>query len=155
MLKINGLTRSYGNQTVVDNLEFAVNEGEFVALLGPSGCGKSTSLKMIAGLETPDAGSIELEGKNITHLAPGERKLAMVFQSYALFPHLNVKENILFGLKARKVAKDEQQRRLKTVVELIGLGEHLHKKPGQLSGGQSQRVALARAIVAEQVRNIG
>jgi sn-glycerol 3-phosphate transport system ATP-binding protein len=149
VLKINGLTRSYGNQTVVDKLDFSVNKGEFVALLGPSGCGKSTTLKMIAGLETPDAGTIELEGKNITHLAPGERKLAMVFQSYALFPHLNVKENIIFGLKARKVIKDEQQRRLKTVVELIGLGEHLHKKPGQLSGGQCQRVALARAIVAE------
>jgi sn-glycerol 3-phosphate transport system ATP-binding protein len=149
MLKVEGLTRRYGDQTVVDNLSFNVNEGEFVALLGPSGCGKSTSLKMIAGLETPDAGSIELEGKDITSLTPGQRKLAMVFQSYALFPHLNVKENILFGLKARKVAKDEQQRRLKTVVELIGLGEHLHKKPGQLSGGQSQRVALARAIVAE------
>ncbi len=87
MLKVEGLTRRYGDQTVVDNLSFNVNEGEFVALLGPSGCGKSTSLKMIAGLETPDAGSIELEGKDITHLTPGQRRLAMVFQSYALFPH--------------------------------------------------------------------
>jgi sn-glycerol 3-phosphate transport system ATP-binding protein len=149
MLKVEGLTRRYGDQTVVDNLSFNVNEGEFVALLGPSGCGKSTSLKMIAGLETPDAGSIELEGKDITHLTPGQRKLAMVFQSYALFPHLKVVDNILFGLQARKVAKDEQQRRLDSVVELVGLQEHLQKKPGQLSGGQSQRVALARAIVAE------
>jgi sn-glycerol 3-phosphate transport system ATP-binding protein len=149
MLKVEGLTRRYGDLTVVDNLNFDVNEGEFVALLGPSGCGKSTSLKMIAGLETPDAGSIELEGKDITHLTPGQRKLAMVFQSYALFPHLKVIDNILFGLQARKVAKAEQQRRLDSVVELVGLQDHLQKKPGQLSGGQCQRVALARAVVAE------
>ena len=149
MLKVEGLTRRYGDLTVVDDLSFDVNEGEFVALLGPSGCGKSTSLKMIAGLETPDAGSIELEDKDITDLTPGQRKLAMVFQSYALFPHLKVVENILFGLQARKVAKDEQQRRLDSVVELVGLQDHLQKKPGQLSGGQCQRVALARAVVAE------
>ncbi|MFT5503399.1 MAG: sn-glycerol 3-phosphate transport system ATP-binding protein [Gammaproteobacteria bacterium] len=149
MLKVDGLTRRYGDQTVVDNLSFTVNKGEFVALLGPSGCGKSTSLKMIAGLETPDAGSIELEGRDITHLTPGQRKLAMVFQSYALFPHLKVIDNILFGLQARKVAKDEQKRRLDSVVELVGLEDHLQKKPGQLSGGQCQRVALARAVVAE------
>ena len=149
MLKVEGLTRRYGDLTVVDDLSFDVNEGEFVALLGPSGCGKSTSLKMIAGLETPDAGRIELEGKDITDLTPGQRKLAMVFQSYALFPHLKVVENILFGLQARKVAKDEQKRRLDSVVELVGLQDHLQKKPGQLSGGQCQRVALARAVVAE------
>lgn len=149
MLRVEGLTRRYGDLTVVDDLSFTVNEGEFVALLGPSGCGKSTSLKMIAGLETPDAGRIELEGKDITDLTPGQRKLAMVFQSYALFPHLKVVDNILFGLQARKVPKDEQQRRLDSVVELVGLQDHLHKKPGQLSGGQCQRVALARAVVAE------
>jgi sn-glycerol 3-phosphate transport system ATP-binding protein len=149
MLKVNGISRSYGDLKVVDKLSFTVNEGEFVALLGPSGCGKSTSLKMIAGLEAPDEGSIELDGTDITQLSPGDRKLAMVFQSYALFPHLKVKENILFGLQARKVPKDEQKRRLDSVVELVGLGDHLHKKPGQLSGGQCQRVALARAIVAQ------
>jgi sn-glycerol 3-phosphate transport system ATP-binding protein len=149
MLKVDAISRNYGDLTVVDKLSFTVNEGEFVALLGPSGCGKSTSLKMIAGLETPDAGSIELDGRDITHLSPGERKLAMVFQSYALFPHLKVKENILFGLQARKVPKAEQKRRLDSVVELVGLGDQLQKKPGQLSGGQCQRVALARAIVAQ------
>jgi sn-glycerol 3-phosphate transport system ATP-binding protein len=149
MLKVEGLTRRYGDQTVVDDLSFTVNKGEFVALLGPSGCGKSTSLKMIAGLEIPDAGRIELEGRDITQLSPGERKLAMVFQSYALFPHLKVVDNILFGLQARKVSKDEQRRRLDSVVELVGLQDHLQKKPGQLSGGQCQRVALARAVVAE------
>ena len=149
MLKVEGLTRIYDEKTVVDKLNFEVGDGEFVALLGPSGCGKSTSLKMIAGLEQPDAGSIELNGKDITQLAPGKRQLSMVFQSYALFPHLSVKENVLFGLKARKVIKSEQQRRLNSVIELVGLGEHLYKKPGQLSGGQCQRVALARAIVSE------
>ncbi len=149
MLKVEEISRKYGELTVVDKLSFSVNQGEFVALLGPSGCGKSTSLKMIAGLETPDAGSIELEGRNITRLSPGERKLAMVFQSYALFPHLKVEDNILFGLQARKVPKGEQKKRLDSVVDLVGLGDHLQKKPGQLSGGQCQRVALARAIVAE------
>lgn len=149
MLKVEEISRRYGDLTVVDKLSFTVNEGEFVALLGPSGCGKSTSLKMIAGLETPDSGSIELEGRDITQLSPGERKLAMVFQSYALFPHLKVEENILFGLQARKVPKAEQKKRLDSVVELVGLGDHLQKRPGQLSGGQCQRVALARAIVAQ------
>jgi sn-glycerol 3-phosphate transport system ATP-binding protein len=149
MLKVEEISRRYGELTVVDKLSFTVNEGEFVALLGPSGCGKSTSLKMIAGLETPDSGAIELEGRDITQLSPGERKLAMVFQSYALFPHLKVEENILFGLQARKVPKAEQRKRLDSVVELVGLGDHLQKRPGQLSGGQCQRVALARAIVAQ------
>ena len=149
MLKVDGISRSYGDLKVVDQLSFTVNEGEFVALLGPSGCGKSTSLKMIAGLEVPDEGSIHLDGRDITQLSPGDRKLAMVFQSYALFPHLKVEENILFGLQARKVPKNEQKKRLDSVVELVGLGDHLQKKPGQLSGGQCQRVALARAIVAQ------
>lgn len=149
MLRVEGVSRIYGDKKVVDDLNFTVEDGEFVALLGPSGCGKSTSLKMIAGLEDPNTGTIELDGKDITHLGPGQRKLGMVFQSYALFPHLSVKENILFGLKARKVQKDEQQKRLTSVVDLVGLGEHLEKKPGQLSGGQCQRVALARAIVSE------
>jgi sn-glycerol 3-phosphate transport system ATP-binding protein len=149
MLRVEGLSRIFGDKKVVDDLNFTVGDGEFVALLGPSGCGKSTSLKMIAGLEIPDTGIIELDGKDITHLGPGQRKLGMVFQSYALFPHLSVKENILFGLKARKVQKDEQQKRLTSVVDLVGLREHLDKKPGQLSGGQCQRVALARAIVSQ------
>lgn len=149
MLKVENINKSYDGNAAVDDLSFILEDGEFLALLGPSGCGKSTSLKMIAGLETPDSGSIILDGKNITHLNPGERKLAMVFQSYALFPHLSVEENILFGLKARKVDKREQKRRLDSVVELVALSEQLHKKPSQLSGGQCQRVALARAIVAE------
>ena len=149
MLTVENLKKSYDGTAAVNDLNFSVEDGEFVALLGPSGCGKSTSLKMIAGLETPDSGSITLDGRDITHLDPGKRKLAMVFQSYALFPHLSVEENILFGLKARSVNKKEQKKRLDSVVELVGLSEQLGKKPSQLSGGQCQRVALARAIVAE------
>ncbi len=149
MLKVENINKSYDGKAAVADLNFVVEDGEFLALLGPSGCGKSTSLKMIAGLEAPDSGSIILDGRDITHLDPGERKLAMVFQSYALFPHLSVEENILFGLKARKVNKQEQKKRLDSVVELVALSEQLHKKPSQLSGGQCQRVALARAIVAE------
>ncbi|HBD23633.1 MAG TPA: ABC transporter ATP-binding protein [Oceanospirillaceae bacterium] len=149
MLKVTGLSCSYNNQRVVDDINLTVEDGEFVVLLGPSGCGKSTTLKMIAGLVEPEEGQIELDGNDITELTPGQRKLAMVFQSYALFPHLTVAENILFGLQARKVDKQEQQKRLKSVVELVDLGPQLRKKPGQLSGGQCQRVALARAIVAE------
>ena len=149
MLKVEKINKSYGGKAAVENLNFVVEDGEFVALLGPSGCGKSTSLKMIAGLETPDSGTITLDSRDITHLDPGERKLAMVFQSYALFPHLSVKENILFGLKARKVDPQEQKKRLDSVVGLVGLSEQLVKKPSQLSGGQCQRVALARAIVAQ------
>jgi sn-glycerol 3-phosphate transport system ATP-binding protein len=149
MLKVNGLSCSYNNQRVVDDINLTVEDGEFVVLLGPSGCGKSTTLKMIAGLVEPEVGQIELDGNDITGLTPGQRKLAMVFQSYALFPHLTVAENILFGLQARKVDKKEQQKRLKSVVELVDLAPQLSKKPGQLSGGQCQRVALARAIVAE------
>lgn len=147
-LRVSGLSRYYDNVAAVDDITFDVNQGEFVALLGPSGCGKSTTLKMIAGLEHPDKGIIEIDGSNVLDKTPGKRNLSMVFQSYALFPHLSVKENILFGLKARKVPKAEQKRRLAEVVEMVDLGQHLNKKPGQLSGGQSQRVALARSIVS-------
>ncbi len=147
-LKVTNLCRYYDNVAAVQKINFEVNEGEFVALLGPSGCGKSTTLKMIAGLEQPDSGTIEIQGKNVLDRAPGKRNLSMVFQSYALFPHLSVKENILFGLKARKVPKPERQARLDKAVEMVGLGPHINKKPGQLSGGQSQRVALARSIVS-------
>ncbi|WP_281648497.1 ABC transporter ATP-binding protein [Parendozoicomonas sp. Alg238-R29] len=148
-LSIQKLRKSWGDPPAADDIDFTVESGEFVALLGPSGCGKSTTLRMIAGLEAPDSGHIYLNDKEITHLSPGKRDLAMVFQSYALFPHLSVRENILFGLQVRKVSKEEQKRRLNFVIELVDLGSHLHKKPGQLSGGQCQRVALARAVISE------
>ncbi|MFT6302540.1 MAG: sn-glycerol 3-phosphate transport system ATP-binding protein [Granulosicoccus sp.] len=147
-LRVSDLRRSYDNVDAVKNISFDVEEGEFVALLGPSGCGKSTTLKMIAGLEQPDGGTIEIDGQNVVNKSPGKRNLSMVFQSYALFPHLSVKENIIFGLKARKVPKAERMKRLHSAIEMVDLGPHIDKKPGQLSGGQSQRVALARSIVS-------
>jgi len=148
-LNVCGLHRYYDGVAAVNDISFSVEKGEFVALLGPSGCGKSTTLKMIAGLEQPDSGDIEIEGQSVLKKTPGKRNLSMVFQSYALFPHLSVKENILFGLKARKVPKDEQKKRLDSAIEMVDLGPHIDKKPGQLSGGQSQRVALARSIVSK------
>lgn len=147
-LRVSNLYRYYDGEAAVKDISFEAGKGEFVALLGPSGCGKSTTLKMIAGLEQPDSGTIEIEGKSVIDESPGKRNLSMVFQSYALFPHLSVKENIIFGLKARKVPKAEQKRRLDSAVDMVDLGPHLEKKPGQLSGGQSQRVALARSIVS-------
>lgn len=148
-LEVRQLRKQWQETLAVKDISFEIAQGEFVALLGPSGCGKSTTLKMITGLEDPSAGSIHLNGQDITHLPPGKRGLAMVFQSYALFPHLSIAENIVFGLKARGVGALERDQRLKRVTDLVNLGDHLAKKPSQLSGGQCQRVALARAIIAE------
>ena len=148
-LSVKNLTKSWEEATAVNNLSFDIQQGEFLALLGPSGCGKSTTLKMIAGLEQPTSGQILINDKDVTQLPPGKRNLSMVFQSYALFPHLSVKENVLFGLKARSVPTQEQKVRLTEAVELVGLEDQINKKPGQLSGGQCQRVALARTIVSK------
>ncbi|NVK17752.1 MAG: ABC transporter ATP-binding protein [Methylocystaceae bacterium] len=148
-LRVEGLSKYYDGVSAVEDITFEANKGEFVALLGPSGCGKSTTLMMLAGLEDPSRGKVYFADQDMTHTAPGKRGLSMVFQSYALFPHLNVRENILFGLKARKVPTNEQTNRLENVLELVDLKDHIDKKPGQLSGGQCQRVALARAIVSQ------
>ncbi len=145
-----GLTKSWAGLNAVDNVSFTVPEGQLVALLGPSGCGKSTTLRLIAGLEEPSAGTVSIAGRDVTRLAPSERRISMVFQSYALFPHLTVGENIIFGLKVRKVARAERDARLKKVADIVELSRYLDRKPAQLSGGQRQRVALARAIIAEQ-----
>jgi sn-glycerol 3-phosphate transport system ATP-binding protein len=126
-----------------------VAPGSFAVLLGPSGCGKTTCLRIVAGLETATEGRVEIAGRDVTMLPPAARGVAMVFQSYALFPHLNVAENILFGLKARRVPSPERVRRLESAADLLGIQHLLARKPGQLSGGQQQRVALGRAIVAE------
>ena len=142
-------TKSWDNHPAVDQVSFAVEEGTFVVLLGPSGCGKSTTLRLIAGLESVTSGRVLIGGQDVTDKPPSARRLSMVFQSYALFPHLDVAENIVFGLKVRKIAPDERRARLARVAELVGLAELLHRKPAQLSGGQRQRVALARAIIAE------
>jgi len=117
--------------------------------LGPSGCGKSTTLRLIAGLELPDGGRIRIAGADVTSRSPAQRKISMVFQSYALFPHLNVAENIVFGLRVRRVSRGERDARLRRVADIVGLSKLLERKPSQLSGGQRQRVALGRAIIAE------
>src|SRR5690554_1676317 len=144
------ITKQYGSAApAVDNLTLTIEAGSFTVLLGPSGCGKSTTLRMIAGLETPSSGRILIDGRDVTDLPPRDRKLAMVFQSYALFPHMNVRENILFGLKVRKEARATHAERLQRTARLLGLEKLLDRKPSQLSGGQQQRVALGRAIINE------
>jgi sn-glycerol 3-phosphate transport system ATP-binding protein len=143
------LTKTWGTTTVVDRISFRVKDGTFAVLLGPSGCGKSTTLRMLAGLDEPTSGNILIGERDVTHTSPAQRKLSMVFQSYALFPHLNVRENILFGLKVRKEPAGDYDRRLHRVVDMLSLTGLLDRKPGQLSGGQQQRVALARAMIAE------
>jgi sn-glycerol 3-phosphate transport system ATP-binding protein len=142
-------TTAEGRVRAVDALSFALDEGTLNVLLGPSGCGKSTTLRLIAGLETADTGRITIGGRDVTHLPPAQRNIAMVFQSYALFPHLSVAENIIFGLKVRKIAAGERAKRLQRIAGLLGLSKLLDRKPNQLSGGQQQRVALGRSIIAE------
>ena len=140
-------TTAQGIVHAVHDLSFSLEAGTLNVLLGPSGCGKSTTLRLIAGLESADAGTIRIGGRDVTRLPPSQRSIAMVFQSYALFPHLSVGENIVFGLRVRNVAADERERRLARVAELLGLSQLLGRKPSQLSGGQQQRVALGRAII--------
>jgi sn-glycerol 3-phosphate transport system ATP-binding protein len=148
-VELHNVSRRFGTQAAVDGVTLVAEPGEFVALLGPSGCGKSTTLRLLAGLEPCDSGSIRIGGVDRTHAPPAQRGVAMVFQNYALFPHLSVADNIVFGLSVRRVPAAERQRRLARAAELLGLGPYLDRKPSQLSGGQRQRVALGRAIVAE------
>jgi sn-glycerol 3-phosphate transport system ATP-binding protein len=143
------VAKHWGATRAVEDVSFDVAAGAFAVLLGPSGCGKSTTLRLIAGLEAVTRGRVRIGGIDVTDAPPASRNLAMVFQSYALFPHLTVAENIVFGLKVRKVAAAGRGRRLKKVAELLGLAGLLARKPAQLSGGQQQRVALGRAIIAE------
>ncbi|TMG99084.1 MAG: ABC transporter ATP-binding protein [Betaproteobacteria bacterium] len=142
-------TTAVGQVRAVDAISFEFEPGTLNVLLGPSGCGKSTTLRLIAGLETADEGRIFIAGRDVTRLPPAARNIAMVFQSYALFPHLSVAENIIFGLRVRKVPRNESAARLARVANLLGLASLLERKPGQLSGGQQQRVALGRAIIAQ------
>ncbi len=141
--------KRFGAVRAVDGVSFCGESGKFLVLLGPSGCGKSTVLRLIAGLEEPSEGRILIGGQDVTRLNPDKRRVSMVFQSYALFPHLSVAENIVFGLKVRRTPAAERSERLARVAALVGLSEQLARKPAQLSGGQRQRVALARVIVAE------
>jgi sn-glycerol 3-phosphate transport system ATP-binding protein len=148
-LSLEGVSKHWGTAKAVDRASFTTASGRLVVLLGPSGCGKSTTLRMIAGLDTPSEGRILIDGRDVTGVAPAARRISMVFQSYALFPHLNVAENILFGLKVRREPAADHPKRLARVAELLGLTQLLGRKPSQLSGGQQQRVALGRAIIAE------
>lgn len=138
---------SRGDAPAVDGFSLEVADGEFLVLVGPSGCGKSTTLRMVAGLELPTSGTISIAGKDVTRLPPKDRDIAMVFQNYALYPHMTVQENLSFALKLRKVPKDEIDRRTCAVAETLGIAPYLKRLPKALSGGQRQRVALGRAIV--------
>src|SRR5947207_7411874 len=146
-LELEKLSKRFGAQLAVDGLSLGVEKGEFVSLLGPSGCGKTTTLQMIAGFVEPSAGTINLGGRDLTQIKPAARGLGIVFQSYALFPHMTAAENIAFGLEMRGVAKAEQAKRVTDALALVGLAGFSDRYPRRMSGGQQQRVALARALV--------
>jgi putative spermidine/putrescine transport system ATP-binding protein len=149
-LELDRLSKSYGNASpAVDTVSLAVEKGECIALLGPSGCGKTTTLRMVAGFITPDAGHIRLDGRAIERDPPHKRRIGMVFQSYALFPHMTVAGNVAFGLEMRGVAADAREARVAAALGMVGLADYATRYPAQLSGGQQQRVALARALVTE------
>lgn len=147
MIILTNLRKQYGDFVAVENTTLNVKKGEFLTFLGSSGCGKTTTLRMIAGFEDPTEGSILIGGKHAEHLPPNKREVNTVFQNYALFPHLTIRENIAFGLKLQKVKKAEIKERVENIIKLVKLEEHADKSPDQLSGGQKQRVAIARAIV--------
>ena len=146
-IQLENVSRHWGESRALEGITFEADAGSFVVLLGPSGCGKSTTLRLIAGLDAPTSGTIRIGGRDVTGFPPAARGISMVFQSYALFPHLTVAENIVFGLRVRKVP--DREARLAKVAALLGLEKLLARKPSQLSGGQQQRVALGRAIIAE------
>jgi spermidine/putrescine transport system ATP-binding protein len=146
---VEAVTRRFGDVVALDQVTLSICEGEFFSLLGPSGCGKTTLLRIIAGLETPDSGRVRLAGLDASELPAHRRPVNTVFQSYALFPHLNVWDNIAFGLRMKKVSRSELDQRVNAVVALVELEGLMRRRPSQLSGGQKQRVALARAIVNE------
>ncbi|MEI2417640.1 ABC transporter ATP-binding protein [Orrella sp. JC864] len=146
-LVLDGLTKRYGEATAVDSLSLSVERGEFVSLLGPSGCGKTTTLQMIAGFVEPTAGSIVLDGRDLGRVPANKRGLGMVFQNYALFPHMTAAENVAFGLEMQGVRKAERQARVAEALQLVGLAHLAERYPARMSGGQQQRVALARALV--------
>jgi spermidine/putrescine transport system ATP-binding protein len=147
MIELRGVTKRFGSFTAVDNVSLTVNPGEFLTLLGPSGCGKTTLLRLLAGFETPDAGAVLLAGEDVSHVPPYRRSVNQVFQSYALFPHMTVRENVGFGLRMQNVPPAEAEHRIREALATVSLAEQADRLPHQLSGGQRQRVALARAIV--------
>lgn len=149
ILQLNKIHKSFDGTEVLKGISLSVSRGEFITLLGASGCGKTTTLRIVAGLETPDAGSVLLEGQDITTLEPNKRNVNTVFQNYALFPHMNVADNVGYGLKIRKVSKSEIKERVAAALKLVQLEEYGKRMPDQLSGGQRQRIAIARAVVNE------
>src|SRR5262245_47365152 len=148
-LRITGIVKRFGEVTAVDGVDVHVEHGHLLSLLGPSGCGKTTLLRMIAGLEQPDAGSLTIGGEDVTHVPVNHRGIGMVFQSYALFPNMTAADNIGYGLRLRKWSNDRIARRVGEMVELIQIGDASRRYPHQMSGGQQQRVALARALAIE------
>ncbi|GAB4362770.1 MAG: sn-glycerol-3-phosphate ABC transporter ATP-binding protein UgpC [Deltaproteobacteria bacterium] len=148
-VEVREITKRFGDVVAVDHVSIATNEGEFLVLLGPSGCGKTTLLRMIAGIETPSSGEIRIGDEVVNHLPPRARKIAMVFQSYALYPHMTVFNNIAFPLKSQGFPKAEIPAKVQWAADTFGIGKLLHRKPRELSGGERQRVALARAVVRE------
>ena len=143
------ISKSWGDTTALNNVSLDVPAGQFTALLGPSGCGKSTALRIVSGLDDPTSGQVFIDGEDVTDAAPAARDIAMVFQSYALFPHLSVAENIIFGLRVRGLSRSDRDEKLTAAAELLGLGHLLDRRPSQLSGGQQQRVAVARALASK------
>ncbi|MBY6006523.1 ABC transporter ATP-binding protein [Salipiger bermudensis] len=148
-ITLDKVTKSFGEVNVIPPLDLTINDGEFVVFVGPSGCGKSTLLRLIAGLEDVTSGQIRIDGEDATRMAPAQRGLAMVFQSYALYPHMSVRKNIAFPMKMAGIPEDEQKRRIDSAAKALNLTDYLDRRPGQLSGGQRQRVAIGRAIVRE------
>ncbi|MBT7506656.1 MAG: ABC transporter ATP-binding protein, partial [Rhodospirillales bacterium] len=142
-----GVSRHFGDVRAVDNVDLSIKPGEFFAMLGPSGSGKTTCLRLIAGFDQPTAGHMEIFGETVDGVPPNRRSVNTVFQDYALFPHMNVSENVAYGLMIQGVPKDEQESRVAEALELVKLSGYGDRKPGQLSGGQRQRVALARAVI--------
>lgn len=146
-LVLKDVVKRFGDVTIVHGFNLEIDDEEFIVLVGPSGCGKSTTLRMIAGLEEITSGELQIDGKSMNHVAPKDRDIAMVFQSYALYPHMSVYDNMAFGLQLRKFPKDEIDRRVQEAAQILGLTTYLERKPRALSGGQRQRVAMGRAIV--------
>ncbi len=148
-IALKGVSKAFGETEVIPPLDLEIEDGEFVVFVGPSGCGKSTLLRLIAGLEDVSGGAIEIDGQDMTSVPPAKRSLAMVFQSYALYPHMSVRKNIAFPMRMAGMEKAEQDRRIEHAARILNLTDYLDRRPGQLSGGQRQRVAIGRAIVRE------
>ena len=147
IVKVESLLKKFGNKVVLNSVSFDIKQGEFFSILGPSGCGKTTLLRCLIGIERPESGSILKNGIDITNANPKDRGMGIVFQNYALFPNMTVYQNIAYALKARKMAKEEIDKKVRQIIDDVGLSGHINKKPRQLSGGQQQRVAIARTLV--------